>query len=267
MAVALPILNAHMPITIAGRPISSLPSLARLNLRYLAGYSGEWLADHWYGISTRASLQGAESVTALTTLGGKIDAHPYEGTPFGTIKRVLAHLPHNVSNYSFVDYGSGKGRVILMASRLRFREVIGVEFAESLHQLAELNISRFKGNKNCPVRSVHCRAEKFEIPDGPCVLYLYNPFEPTIAYKVVKRIVSSYLARPRHMIIVLYHPMLFDAFAASGCFRCHTIITEGFVSSLAHSTRYVIRILDARNEPSASTTFNRSRPREIYGAP
>ena len=245
-AVALPVLNARMPFTFVGRPLSSLPGLARLNLRYLAGYSAECIADYWYGINTRASWRGAESLAALTTLGGKTDAHPYEGTPFGTISSVLDHLPSDVSNYSFVDYGSGKGRVILMASRRKFREVIGVEFAESLHQLAEINISRFKGNITSPVKSVLCRAEMFGIPDGPCILYFFNPFEAVVADKVVCRVVSSYLARPRHLMIVLYHPMLLHAFEAKGCFHHRSTITESFLSGLSHSTRYAIRILEAR---------------------
>jgi hypothetical protein len=244
VAIALPILNARMPLSVAGRPLSSLPGLARLNLRYLAAHGAECVVDHWYGINTRASWRGAESLAALTTLGGKIDAHPYEGTPFGTIKSVLARLPRDVSNYSFVDYGSGKGRVILMASRRRFRQVIGVEFAEPLHRLAEINISRFRGKSISPVKSVLSRAETFVIPDGPCILYFFNPFEAAVADEVVRSVISSCSAKPRHIMIVLYHPMLLHAFVTKDCFRHRSTITESSLSSLGHPTRYVIRILE-----------------------
>ncbi|MGH7097851.1 MAG: hypothetical protein ACREE4_09370 [Stellaceae bacterium] len=125
-----------MAISLAGRPLSTLPHLLRLNLRYLIGYGVEWGTDHWYRIDTRAPLRRQKTAPPMRTLGDRRGAHPYEGTPYGTVNRILADLPADVSDYVFVDYGSGKGRVILMASRRRFREVIGVEFVEPLHIIA-----------------------------------------------------------------------------------------------------------------------------------
>lgn len=235
-----------MAISFAGRPLSTLPHLLCLNLRCLAGYGVEWGADHWYRIETRAPLRGQKTAPPMKTLGDRRDAHPYEGTPYGTVNRILDSLPADVSDYVFVDYGSGKGRVILMASRRRFREVIGVEFAEPLHVAAEANIRRFRGAQNSPVRSVLCNAAEFDIPDGPCILYLYNPFKAAVVKQVARRVVASCRANPRHILVLYYNQTVFDAFEAEGWFRHTGTIREGFLSGLLQPARYAIRILEAR---------------------
>jgi hypothetical protein len=237
--------SVSIKITIAGRPLSNLPSLAYNNLRYLVGHVAEWTGDHRYHIDTRTSLRGYESLAALKTIGDKGDAIPYTPTPFATIKSVLAHLPQDVSNYTFVDYGSGRGRMILLASVRKFRKVIGIEFAETLHHAAELNIQRFRGRRSSPVKSLLCRAEEFEIPGGPCILYLFNPFEATIMNRVAHQVASSYRANPRHIIVLYYNPTVHRAFEAENVFQITKTIRENLLSGLLHLHRYTVRILEA----------------------
>ena len=43
--------------------------------------------------------------------------------------------------FSFVDYGSGKGRVLMLAAAYPFRRILGVEFSESLDRVARDNIA------------------------------------------------------------------------------------------------------------------------------
>jgi hypothetical protein len=46
-------------------------------------------------------------------------------------------------NFTFIDFGSGKGRVLLIAAGLPFKAVVGIEFSRELHEIAVQNISRF----------------------------------------------------------------------------------------------------------------------------
>jgi hypothetical protein len=41
-------------------------------------------------------------------------------------------LPKDLSDFTFVDIGSGKGSILFYACRYDFRRVLGVEFAENL---------------------------------------------------------------------------------------------------------------------------------------
>jgi SAM-dependent methyltransferase len=74
---------------------------------------------------------------------------------------------------TFVDLGCGKGRALILASALPFREIIGVELAPSLAECARRNltIARVANGK------IVCQsADEFRFPAGDLVVFLFNPF-------------------------------------------------------------------------------------------
>src|SRR4051794_3468493 len=94
------------------RPRQSLAKVAylvKLNLRYLVYHISEYINDRRYGIDTRTSFRGVQSLDRLTVIGERAGANPYAPTPFGTIERIISRLPADQSQYTFIDYGSGKG--------------------------------------------------------------------------------------------------------------------------------------------------------------
>ena len=46
--------------------------------------------------------------------------------------------------FNFIDFGSGKGRCLLMAGILGFKNVIGIEFAKDLCEWAKRNKLSFQ---------------------------------------------------------------------------------------------------------------------------
>ena len=88
----------------------------------------------------------------------------------------------------FVDLGSGKGRILLLASEYPFRGVVGVEFAHELNEVAERNIALSANHRRrChDVRTVTADAAEYVLPEGPLVLYLYNPFAPEILRRILE---------------------------------------------------------------------------------
>ncbi len=48
-----------------------------------------------------------------------------------------------LQDFTFIDLGSGKGRVLLMASEYPFQKIIGVEFMPELHRAAQKNIAGY----------------------------------------------------------------------------------------------------------------------------
>ena len=103
---------------------------------------------------------------------------PSVPSPGLLVDTLLANIGEDLGRFSFVDFGSGKGRVLLVASHYPFREVVGVEFSPELHEIAEDNIRRYQSPaRRCPhVRSVCADAATFALPAPDCVLYFNNPF-------------------------------------------------------------------------------------------
>ena len=121
---------------------------------------------------------------------------------------VLGALDIDYERYRFIDLGSGKGRVLLVASEFPFREVLGVEFARELHEIACQNLRRYRSpsQKTRNVRSVYGDAIAFEFPVAPIVLFLANPFGPGVLVPILRRLQESLTAHPRDAIIVYAAP-------------------------------------------------------------
>lgn len=135
---------------------------------------------------------------------------------------VLGALDIDYSRYSFVDLGSGKGRVLLVASEFPFLVIVGVEFARELHEVASENIRRYRSNsQKCKqVQSLHADATEFEFPTGPLVLYLANPFGPGVLVPVLRNLQKSLVANPRDGILIYtaaFHGQLVESETTLKC--------------------------------------------------
>jgi len=103
------------------------------------------------------------------------------------VRAALEKLNIDPSNFTFIDFGSGKGRVLLIAATFPFRAVLGIEFSRELHETAVQNISHFPSDL-IRARSVNSRcgdAASFPLPPSNLVCYFHNPFGPPILSKVI----------------------------------------------------------------------------------
>jgi SAM-dependent methyltransferase len=153
---------------------------------------------------------------------------PTRADLFEQMISVSAIEPHR---YSFIDYGSGKGRVLLLASRLPFRRVVGVEYSPKLHRIAERNLRsiRIADRRSGPVESICMDAVRFPIPEEPVVLYFYNPFERPIMETVRDNVARSYEGNPRSIVVIYLNPRHSDVWDE-----------VGFLKRYAWSNDYVI---------------------------
>ncbi len=135
----------------------------------------------------------------MTGVGHAHDAYitAYAGIPpsrfHGTIRRWLATPPAGLpESFSFVDLGCGKGRPVLLASKLHFREVIGVELNPELARVAEANVAiwREAGPVRRPMRIVCGDATEFQLPSGPCLVHLANPFGAPVMRRLLERLLE-----------------------------------------------------------------------------
>lgn len=140
----------------------------------------------------------------------------YVPSPGRLIEHAFAHLPPDLREYTFIDVGSGKGRILLHAALHDFKQIIGVEFAAELHAISKQNIAAFSAaNKHHPpISGVLGDAIDFIIPDGKCVFFFYNPFGRPVMERVLENIAASYRQEPRKiyfMFLSLKHERGNDA--------------------------------------------------------
>jgi len=165
---------------------------------------------------SRVALEG------LTVRGGnRARGHDYRPSPYFMFEWALSAVDDDFSRLSFVDYGAGKGRVLLLASQHPFAAVGGIEFAEELHDNAAMNISQFpRSRMKC--RNVECAlddAVNIGTVDGDAVHYFFNPFAPEVFAEVLKGIVASYHARPRRLYLILIDMDAADIMHKTGVFQ------------------------------------------------
>lgn len=111
--------------------------------------------------------------------------------------------------FSFVDFGSGKGRVLLMASEFPFRSVKGVEFSAALHKTACDNISSYQSHRQkCrDVESICQDATEFQLPDGPVIAFFFNPFDDVIMRRVLDNFQQSIAGNSREIFCIYHNPV------------------------------------------------------------
>jgi SAM-dependent methyltransferase len=147
--------------------------------------------------------------------------HPYEPMPTRSFKRLLKSATVRHEDYVFLDYGSGKGRTLLLASHYSFKKIIGVEYALDLHTAALKNITRYRNrHRRCfNIEAVHVDAADYAVPLEPTICFLFNPFDEKIMRSVLTKFKKSLETHPRDVKFICYiprHAHLFDELEFSG---------------------------------------------------
>ncbi|WP_353072124.1 class I SAM-dependent methyltransferase [Tunturiibacter gelidoferens] len=127
----------------------------------------------------------------------------------GAMEKWKASRPkHAIERYTFIDFGCGKGRATLLASQLGFRNVVGIELNPKLANLATSNAAIWTaaGNTRCAIRIVCGDALELEWPDGPVLVYLYNPFGKQVMRRLVEKMKTKFSSNPGDLEVVYQKP-------------------------------------------------------------
>jgi hypothetical protein len=144
----------------------------------------------------------------------------YEAASPVIFRQLMAALDISFADFEFVDYGCGKGRMLMLAAEQGFRKATGVEFAAALVEIARSNAEIF--NRGCAnpavIESVHIDAVDYVLPDVPLVLFFYAPFKGTVLDRVLANITTSYVRAPRPLILVFHgrNRRVIEKFHATG---------------------------------------------------
>ncbi|MGA8743604.1 MAG: methyltransferase domain-containing protein [Terracidiphilus sp.] len=145
------------------------------------------------GMVSTAGLH-AVSLSVLSSSG-------YLGSPPSTLRPALAALPIRHDEFSFIDLGCGKGRALFVAAELPFRHVFGVEIVVELASAAKANVSLSPLWKE-RISVANQDATRFAFPDGPIVLYFYNPFSERVLRRVLANLERELRRSPRAILLV-----------------------------------------------------------------
>jgi SAM-dependent methyltransferase len=108
------------------------------------------------------------------------------------------------SRYTFIDYGCGKGRALLVASGFPFRNIIGLEFVPQLADIARENVKRYRSRKQqCQdIEVVTADATEYELPNESAFLYFFSPFSTPVMNAVFNKIENSLISTPRELVVL-----------------------------------------------------------------
>jgi SAM-dependent methyltransferase len=184
-------------------------AIRRRGWRGVAGLAISKLYDYLFDVRFGTDTMSWEDVANLTgTVGDISHAHHYQPTDVIPLRKLLRSLdlaPGRV----LVDFGSGKGRVLMVAAPFGFRALRGVEFSAGLCEIARANVERFRTKAGCRAdfEIIHGDAAEYDVRDDEDVFFLFNPFDGHVLGRVVKNISRSFQARPRPMLLIYRKPI------------------------------------------------------------
>ena len=134
----------------------------------------------------------------------------YQPTEPALFKEMMASLKLNFQEFTFIDMGSGKGRVLLMAADYPFRRILGVELFPALHRIAQQNLNAYaSASQQCFALEAVCGdARKFIFPEDPLLLYLFNSLPEAALIEVMTNLDGSLRQCPREMYLLYHNPLL-----------------------------------------------------------
>jgi len=143
----------------------------------------------------------------------------YQPTDPAMFREMMAALPIDFRQFSFVDIGSGKGRTLLMAAEYPFQRIVGVEIMPDLHRAAEENIAAWRAQSPAriaaPIEAVCMDGRSFIFPATPLVVYLFNPLPETGLRQIIANLHESWKSVHRTICILYHNPVLESALSSS----------------------------------------------------
>ena len=116
----------------------------------------------------------------------------------------------------FLDIGSGKGRVLLQASRYPFRRVVGLEISEELNRIARANL---EGRGVDHFELITGDIVDADLPDDVTVAYAYNPVRGELFGKLAEKLIASVDRAPRRVRFIYNCAVEHGALEATGRFE------------------------------------------------
>ena len=161
--------------------------------------------DQLHGTDTGSLIPGNDLAT-----GHRHDRHitAYHGVAPSLFRKLMERwqslAQHPLERTAFVDIGAGKGRAMLLAAEYRFRRIVGVELHPALAAASRSNMEHWQArNIGPPMRLEEGDAMRLRMPAGPCLVFLFNPFDIVLMDRLLDRLKAQFHSSP-HALDILY---------------------------------------------------------------
>jgi SAM-dependent methyltransferase len=212
--------------------------VGRLGGRYLRAKFEEILTtradrrfDRRFATETTVPCDLADLEIASENKTGGVRYEPTQVRPFLQLMKLL-HLDRRST---FVDFGCGKGRALLLAAEYGFDRVVGVEFAADLCETARRNVETYvrRSRTRSRITVLHEDATQYRIQASDSVFYMYNPFSDDIMRRVIGNIRCSINETPRQVHVIYLNPLCRRVVEGHSGFRIEA-------ERLFHRSRFVV---------------------------
>ena len=167
---------------------------ARLNIAF----------DRQHGVETaeEIALQSAGVPLTEVARGNGV----YRPLTEKLFRAALASVGIDASRFTFVDIGSGKGKVLFMAAEYPFQRIVGIEYAAGLHEVALRNIATYHSpTQRCAdIEAIHADALQHPLPDGPLVLFIFNALAKEIMRGFVRKLDADATSQHERPVLLIY---------------------------------------------------------------
>lgn len=160
-----------------------------------------FIFDYKYGVNTykKVWLEGLNLKSENKSKGYRyVPTEPY------SFKKLIRKMNFNKKD-KLVDFGSGNGRVLILAALSGFQNVIGVEFSKELCEIANNNIKSLVQkniiNEN-QIEIIECDATKYQINEEETFFYFFHPFTIDLFKIVLYNIADSYFQNKRRIVLI-----------------------------------------------------------------
>lgn len=204
-----------------GRSAADVARLVALNTRHAlravsraarAARSADRAFDRRWGTDTSRAV----SVRNLDLGDARLPhCNRYEASSEAMLRDPITALALDPTAHDFIDYGAGKGRVMMLAMHMGFRSVTGIELSTRLCDIARANLTHFAAQIEVVLdaRVISADATAYMPTGRNLVAYFYNPFDASIM-EVVRQRLEDALAAATERVIVIYanpeHAAVFD---------------------------------------------------------
>lgn len=160
---------------------------------------------------------------------------PYMGSQPTIIRRALDTLG-NVTGYTFVDIGCGKGRPLIVASEYSFALALGYDISANLVRVANANAMKIAQRfpYRPPMRAFAQGVSELQLPAGHVAVFLFNPFGPDLMATLLDKLEAGLASGEiQHLFVIYDNPVCGAVFDRS------TYLQRWFAGVFAYDRREV----------------------------
>lgn len=174
-----------------------------------AGILATHAVDLWYDLRRGTRTAGWVDLKQFSIASSNREhGRAYQATPAFAFARLLRKI-QVPRQCGFVDFGCGRGRVLLLAADAGFERVVGIEFAAELAADARSNVQRWSqtSGRTCQLIVVEGDVLDYSVAKQDAVFFLFNPFDDVVLDGVLDRIELSLDMHPRDAWIIYHNPL------------------------------------------------------------